>query len=796
MTHSRILFPFSLLGTALVLPSQVWTEAADAGQLRGSAQAPVGSGALTQINGVLAANDADMYIIDIRTPTAFKATTVAGSSVDTQLSLFDEKGRGVTFNDDSIGMQSTLTSAFVLLPGRYYLAVSEYDRDPLSRNGQQIWNDTPYAVERRPDGPVRTEEIESWGGFTGIGGSYSIFLEGTAYPARQLVLPDIHNLCESPTQLDNTGSTDWWRNSAGRFQIIYDASHFTDGGVNGPILITRLMFRGEDGEPNAGAKFWQGVTVEIGSTSVTPATMSATFATNRAAATTTMGPLGTTGVNVEPSLGTTPNNYNIIIDLAAIGASFTLNPMGAQPNLLVDIRCPAAPTVPVESGIPMPWQDALGGIALVRGAGVNTPTPASPTGTLSVAPLVIGVEFVGGGGDSVVIPASNEFYGFGCGGSHSAFYETFLQGQDFDLTQGLKLTPDNVPSPNFYNVTKGAGAFDPTKVNASPNTTGDDVVLTHALGFTFRYPGATTNTIKPCTNGFIWLDSSMTSTDPTITPALFLGSSPTATANGERVALFHMDLHAGRNIATHPNSGLHVLTDTSGGPGNDVAYVTWLDVGIANSNSSEGAGGHVVHQMQAVFFEATGVIELRYGKTLTAGSGASESSILVGFSRGRVGGVPSSDPQSRDLSVETPFSTAPEVTGVNAMGQTAVATPDAGGAHYSGRMFGLQSITWNANNVVGTIGAQLIDFAATRPALQLPGITAPGCGLSVSTNAMVWEVFVLPSSTVVGSVPFVVPPGFEGTEMYAQFVILDGVLGGPNLITRSSNALKHTMGLD
>ena len=42
----------------------------------------------------------------------------------------------------------------------------------------------------------------------------------------------------------------------------------------------------------------------------------------------------------------------------------------------------------------------------------------------------------------------------------------------------------------------------------------------------------------------------------------------------------------------------------------------------------------------------------------------------------------------------------------------------------------------------------------------------------------------------------VVPPGFEGTEIYAQFVVLDGLFGAPELITRSSNALKHTIGLD
>ena len=87
-------------------------------------------------------------------------------------------------------------------------------------------------------------------------------------------------------------------------------------------------------------------------------------------------------------------------------------------------------------------------------------------------------------------------------------------------------------------------------------------------------------------------------------------------------------------------------------------------------------------------------------------------------------------------------------------------------------------------------------MVAARPAFQLPSITAPGCGLSVSPSALLWEIFSSPPASVVGTVPYVIPPGFEGTEIYAQFVVLDGLFGGPDLITRSSNALKHIIGLD
>lgn len=787
--------PCMLLGTSLLLPAQIWPEGGDAGDLPGTAQVPLGNGALTSIAGSLT-TDADMYLIQINSPGAFSATTVGGATFDTQLSLFDANGRGVAFNDDSVGFQSTISNTFVVRPGKYLLAVSAYDFDANAKGGA-IWNDTPFGAERAPDGPRRLEAVDGWSGAS-AGGSYVIALTGASFVQNEAVFPDYQHLCESQTQLGNAGSTAWWRQTGGRFQVIYEASHLTGkAGVFGPITINALKFRGEDGEPNVGGQSWAGVTVELGSTSLDNTNMSTTFATNRDPLTTTMGPLGNTNVTVLRSLGTTPNNYNIIIDLAAISAAFPHDPTSARPNLLIDITMPVAAVVPVTSGTVMPFQDAVGIATVVRGEGINTATPAAPTGTVSAIPPVIGIEFVGGGGYSTLVPARNEFYGAACGGSHASFYQTFLQGQDFDLT-GLTLVPDNPAAPTFYTVLNSAGSFDASKVNAAPNSIGDDSVITHALGFTFNYPGASTTTIKPSTNGYIWLDSTMTGSDLTGTPALLLGSSATVTSNGARLALHWMDMHAGRNTATHPNSGLHTLTDTSGGPGNAVCYVTWFNVGIFNSVSGAGVGGQVVHDMQAVFFEATGVIEMRYGSTLTAGSNSSTACVITGFSRGRVGGVQSSDPQSRDLSVEAPFATAVEVTGVNAMGQTAVAFPEAGGAHYSGRMYGGQTIRWNANNVTpgAVLGAQLVDVAPSRPGFSFPGITAPGCMLSTSAGALLWEISVLPPASVTGTVPLVVPHGFQGVDLYAQYVVLDGLFGGPDLITRSSNALRHRIGLD
>ena len=611
---------------------------------------------------------------------------------------------------------------------------------------------------------------------------------------QHLVLPDNHNLCESALQLGNTGSTTWWRTTGGRFQVIYEASHFTgNAGVTGPILITHLKFRGEDCEPNVGGQSWAGVTVELGSTTLDNTTMTTTFATNRASG--TMGPLGTTAVTVLPSVGSTPNNYNIVIDLVAIGASFVFDPTSPQPNLLIDITMPTAATVPVPSGALMTFQDTVGGSLVVRGEGVNTATPAALTGTSSTAPPVVGIEFAGTGGYASVIPARNELYGAACGGSPSTFYQSFLNGQAFDIT-GLTLTPDNTVAPNFYIVTGGAGAYDPTRVNAVPNSIADDAVVSFPLGYTFAFPGGSATSIGACTNGYAWLATS-TVADFSPTVAELLGT--TLTTSVARLMPFWYDLHAGRNTATHPNSGMHVQNDTTGGPGNTVTYVTWFNVGVFNSNASVGAGGHAVHEMQMVLSEATGVVEFRYGAmplfcSNTQGTNPSHPG-FCGFTRGRIGTVGSVDPQSRDLSIEVPFTTSVEGATSN-MGQTAVATPDVGGIAYNGRMFPGQSVRWNANNVpVGsTIGIQLLDIGATRPGLQLPGITAPGCMLSVTTGALFWELFLLPPASVTGTVPFVVPAGFSGVELYAQFITVD--LSGPNLISTASNAIKHTVGLD
>ena len=165
-------------------PAGVWVEVGEAGDLPGTANVTTGSGALNEIRGNIGTGDADMYQFRICSPTSFSATTVGGTSIDTQLFLFNANGNGVAFDDDDpqgATLQSRLTSAFTssLPAGVFNLAVSTYDRDATS-GGQEIWIDTPFNVERAPDGPGAAGAVNAWSG-SGATGAYTVFLTGSCY---------------------------------------------------------------------------------------------------------------------------------------------------------------------------------------------------------------------------------------------------------------------------------------------------------------------------------------------------------------------------------------------------------------------------------------------------------------------------------------------------------------------------------------------------------------------------------------------------------------------------------------
>lgn len=170
------------ISTPVPPPPGSWIEQDDAGDLPGSAQDVNGDGDIPAIAGNLEFGGADMYRFDICEPGLFSATTVSGTNIDTQLFLFDSSGLGVTFNDDAPGLdvlQSSLSSTFITSPGTYYLAVSTYDSDPLTEESLPIWNDTPFGVERAPDGGGAGSSVAQWD-FDEFAdeGAYTVFLTG------------------------------------------------------------------------------------------------------------------------------------------------------------------------------------------------------------------------------------------------------------------------------------------------------------------------------------------------------------------------------------------------------------------------------------------------------------------------------------------------------------------------------------------------------------------------------------------------------------------------------------------
>lgn len=163
-------------------PGEVWSEDDDAGALPQTAQTPgLDSTPLRRIRGQLESEgDADMYRLRIDEPSIVELATDGMTSVDTQLWLLDVTGAGVSHNDDAgfFSFGSRITDQFVAAPGEYLLAVSEWDTDALSSEGEDIWADEPFHIERRPDGTAPTEPVGHWLAEGFFGGAYSIRISG------------------------------------------------------------------------------------------------------------------------------------------------------------------------------------------------------------------------------------------------------------------------------------------------------------------------------------------------------------------------------------------------------------------------------------------------------------------------------------------------------------------------------------------------------------------------------------------------------------------------------------------
>lgn len=177
----------SALATLPMLPASAvpqgtpWEEQGDAGSVPISAQAVRGIGPVSSIEGRMQPQDEDMYRICITGGKSFSATTVDGADFDTQLFLFDRRGRGLFANDDSVGtFQSTLPAGDPLTPqagGKHFLAISSFNNDPVSIRGL-IFPSDPFGDLFGPTGPGGQLPVSDWTNDGFGSGDYSVELTG------------------------------------------------------------------------------------------------------------------------------------------------------------------------------------------------------------------------------------------------------------------------------------------------------------------------------------------------------------------------------------------------------------------------------------------------------------------------------------------------------------------------------------------------------------------------------------------------------------------------------------------
>jgi hypothetical protein len=188
---------FALVAPTWPATAQVWTETGnkngnkgDAGQTLATADVTMGAkGPLTDIKGtlipgqpdpdtpnfLLPSPDVDLYKIMIVDPGTFSATTVnkqTPATLDTELFLFDSKGKGIVANDDTsmTEVRSTIpVTFFVTQPGIYYLGISSSvgmtgkGLNPVSAGGQ-IFNLDPATSISGPIGPGGNQALSGWQG--------------------------------------------------------------------------------------------------------------------------------------------------------------------------------------------------------------------------------------------------------------------------------------------------------------------------------------------------------------------------------------------------------------------------------------------------------------------------------------------------------------------------------------------------------------------------------------------------------------------------------------------------------
>jgi len=218
-----------MLALALAPGAFAASEVGDAGSLRSTAN-DMGSAPMMEIQGSFYDSaDTDLYRLCLSDGASFSASTLGGTTVDTQMFLFDSQGYGVYANDDAGGSRGSLLPAHHRFSpragGEFFLGISVFNRDPQSSLGDIFLNSFNRTIY--PDGIIdangfgASQPLIDWAGrASGPAGAYRIALTGTA--ACDTTAPAID--LRTPANGDHVGQGD---------QVVVDFSCSDEQGGSG-----------------------------------------------------------------------------------------------------------------------------------------------------------------------------------------------------------------------------------------------------------------------------------------------------------------------------------------------------------------------------------------------------------------------------------------------------------------------------------------------------------------------------------------------------------------------------------
>ncbi|GAB4146877.1 MAG: hypothetical protein Fur0037_14960 [Planctomycetota bacterium] len=334
--------------------------------------------------------------------------------------------------------------------------------------------------------------------------------------------------------------------------------------------------------------------------------------------------------------------------------------------------------------------------------------------------------------------ASAGAYGTGCYQSFASFYETFSGA--FDLG-GSASAPNGITalrSGTNYVVNAAPGAW---RAPASPDLglTDDSVSQPLSMPFSFPYAGGSTNVIRMCSNGYVWLNGTSTTAD-------YTPSASELVSQPARLCPYWMDLNPAAGGTTHYD------VDPSG----TAVYLTWLAVPEYGSSSS-------LNDVQCVL-RSSGTFEFRWRSVASA-----SHTILVGQSPG--GGA--ALPPATDISVAMPFSFGADATG---LGLSAGNRPVLGTT---------QHLSVDDIPPGSTLAFVFLGFTQHSSGIDLAPIGMPGCRQYCSLDAS--SALPVSGPSVPYSLPIPNQASFAGLHVYAQAATLSA--GFNSLGALSSNGI-------